>query len=270
MYRIDNATAITPLPAPSAPGVNPNYYFTKGNPGLSIPATILDDEWANMVQEEVCNAVTGAGLALSKATRNQLFLAIQAIAQSGLGLPTDTGAANALVVALTPVLAARVTGQVIKFKVGAGHTNTGPCTLNAGPGAVSLKTVFGSNPWPGMIKAGSTYEVIDDGTNYVVVGFSERLFTTSGSGVGFNSFGIVELGSGFIMQWGILGGGTGGTPATFPTAFPTTMHAIWGTAYESTVGVASIFANAYPVSNTQYEANASNMSYAVIWFAIGN
>lgn len=54
MYRIDNSTAISALPTPAVVGPNPNYYFTKGNPGSGIPATIVDDDWANAVQEELC------------------------------------------------------------------------------------------------------------------------------------------------------------------------------------------------------------------------
>lgn len=72
MYRIDNATAVTPIPAPAAVGPNPNCFFFKGNPGSGIPATIVDDDWANAVQEELCNAITGFGVTLDKTKRDQL------------------------------------------------------------------------------------------------------------------------------------------------------------------------------------------------------
>lgn len=77
MYRIDNATAITPIPAPAAVGPNPNYFFTKGNPGSGIPATVVDDDWANAVQEEICGVIEGAGILLDKTKRNQLLTALQ-------------------------------------------------------------------------------------------------------------------------------------------------------------------------------------------------
>jgi Uncharacterized conserved protein len=80
MYRIDNATAVTPIPTPGAVGPNPNYFFSKGNPGLGIPATIVDDDWANAVQEEICNVITAAGITLSKTTRTQLRDAIYSLA----------------------------------------------------------------------------------------------------------------------------------------------------------------------------------------------
>jgi len=78
MYRIDNATAATALPAPASTGPRPNGYFTKGNPSTGTPATIVDDDWANAVQEEICNVIEGAGLTLSKTDNKQLYNAITA------------------------------------------------------------------------------------------------------------------------------------------------------------------------------------------------
>jgi hypothetical protein len=72
MFRIDNATAISPIPAVAAVGPNPNSYFYKGNPGTGTPATIVDDDWCNAVQEELCNAITGFGVTLDKTKRDQL------------------------------------------------------------------------------------------------------------------------------------------------------------------------------------------------------
>lgn len=81
MYRIDNATAATVIPTPGAVGPNPNGFFTVG--GGVVPATIVDADWANATQEEICNAITGAGITLSKTTRTQLFAAIQALIAQG-------------------------------------------------------------------------------------------------------------------------------------------------------------------------------------------
>lgn len=72
MYRIDNATAATTLPAPSAVGSNPNGFFTDGDPAGGIPATIVDDDWLNAVQEELANAITSDGTPLSKTNNAQL------------------------------------------------------------------------------------------------------------------------------------------------------------------------------------------------------
>jgi len=79
MFRIDNATAAAALPAPTAAGVNPDHFFTDGDPLVPIPPTIVDAEWANMVQEELVAVIVGAGLALNKADRTQLRAAITAM-----------------------------------------------------------------------------------------------------------------------------------------------------------------------------------------------
>jgi hypothetical protein len=75
MYRIDNSTAATALPATGAVGPTPNGFFTSGSPG-TVAATIVDEDWANAVQEELCNAVTASGQTLSKTDRTQLTKAM--------------------------------------------------------------------------------------------------------------------------------------------------------------------------------------------------
>jgi hypothetical protein len=76
MYRIDNSTAATSLPTPGAVGPNPNGFFTSGSPGI-VPATVVDADWMNAVQEELANAIVGSGQTLSKTDRSQLAQALQ-------------------------------------------------------------------------------------------------------------------------------------------------------------------------------------------------
>lgn len=95
MYRIDNSTAVATLPTPGAVGPNPNGYFTKGDPASGIPATIVDDDWANAVQEAICQAITSDGTVLSKTDNTQLavklrgrLLAVHTFYSSGTYTPT--------------------------------------------------------------------------------------------------------------------------------------------------------------------------------------
>ncbi|MEX2450374.1 MAG: hypothetical protein WD407_05910 [Rhodospirillales bacterium] len=76
MYRVDNATSSETLPASTDPGPNPDGYFTGGDPQSAIPATKVPAEWLNMLQEELANVITGAGVTLDKANRTQLRTAI--------------------------------------------------------------------------------------------------------------------------------------------------------------------------------------------------
>lgn len=83
MFRIDNSTATATLAAATGAGPNPDSYFTDGDPATSVPATVVTAEWLNMMQEEVVNVITGAGLTLDKADRTQLRAALSAM-MSGL------------------------------------------------------------------------------------------------------------------------------------------------------------------------------------------
>lgn len=79
MYRIDNATSTGALPTPAAVGPSPDSYFTDGNPSLAIPATVVDADWLNAVQEEIAGVIEGAGDTLDKTDQGQLYAAIQAL-----------------------------------------------------------------------------------------------------------------------------------------------------------------------------------------------
>lgn len=66
--------------------------FTEGDPAMGQAATQVTDAWLNDVQEEICNVITDAGIALVKGTRTQLRDAI-AVKIAGLeaALKATTG-----------------------------------------------------------------------------------------------------------------------------------------------------------------------------------
>lgn len=80
MHRIDG------------PSATPEHTFTEGSPTGGVPATIVTDDWLNDVQENVCQAIEGAGITLVKGDYTQLLAAIRALA-TGL-LPKRTFSAN--------------------------------------------------------------------------------------------------------------------------------------------------------------------------------
>ncbi len=75
MYAIDNATAVTSMPAVSPAGAA--GFFTGGNPAAGLAATVVTADWLNIVQQELLGAVNGAGITPSKTQLNQLALAVQ-------------------------------------------------------------------------------------------------------------------------------------------------------------------------------------------------
>ena len=138
MFQTDQATAATVLPTPAAAGTQ--GYFTNGNPGAGVPATILDADFMNMLMLELANVVTGAGLTLSKTTYNQVLSAIKRIGQNTIVL-ADTGAVNAYTATnATPLVAGTwVDGVVQAIKIA--HTNTGASTY--APDGLTAIPIYG-------------------------------------------------------------------------------------------------------------------------------
>ncbi|EOB2441815.1 phage tail protein, partial [Escherichia coli] len=53
--------------------------FTRGNPQTGTPATDLDDDYFDMLQEELCSVVEASGASLEKARHDQLLTALRAL-----------------------------------------------------------------------------------------------------------------------------------------------------------------------------------------------
>lgn len=86
----------------------------------------------------------------------------------------DVGGDDTYVVALTPVLAAYTTGQILTFK--ATTANTGACTVDFWPWAKSIKTLLWNNPanW----EVSNTVTVQYDGTNFVLQKPTSDIFSS--------------------------------------------------------------------------------------------
>ncbi|MNZ37387.1 hypothetical protein D3C78_548310 [compost metagenome] len=78
MHRID-----TPTAQKDKFGAGKNG-FTRGNPQTGTPATDLDDDYFDTLQEELAGVVEAAGIALDKTKRNQL---LEALFRLGAGAP---------------------------------------------------------------------------------------------------------------------------------------------------------------------------------------
>ena len=73
MHRID-----TPTAQKDKFGAGKNG-FTRGNPQTGTPATDLDDDYFDMLQEELCSVVEASGASLEKARHDQLLTALRAL-----------------------------------------------------------------------------------------------------------------------------------------------------------------------------------------------
>jgi hypothetical protein len=83
--------------------------FTNGNPSTGTPSTQIDEAWCDSVQEELANAIEGAGLALNVADRTQLRQAIQAMI---------VGAQKAVAISNATFEASVADGEVVRWDSG--------------------------------------------------------------------------------------------------------------------------------------------------------
>ena len=81
MHRIDTPTAQTDKFGAGKNG------FTRGNPQTGVPATALDDDYFDTIQEELAGIVEAAGINLNKTNRAQVLAALKKLfLQSGNNL----------------------------------------------------------------------------------------------------------------------------------------------------------------------------------------
>lgn len=94
MHRIDTTTA-----QKDKFGAGKNG-FTRGNPQTGVPATDLDDDYFDAIQEELAGVVEGGGLTLNKADRGQVLKALKLLFTANTdsigALAALVGAANKL------------------------------------------------------------------------------------------------------------------------------------------------------------------------------
>ena len=153
MQRVDNSTAATTLPVP-APAGTPGY-FTGGDPLVGAEATIVDQDWMNSIQEELCNVIAAArpAITLDKTNRaqllqslNQLFLPrILVTANTTLYVNASTG--NDSNDGTTAGTAVRTLAQAVTLVYQRYNWNSYNATIQLADG--TYNGPGGSNTWVG-------------------------------------------------------------------------------------------------------------------------
>ncbi|EHS7044127.1 carbohydrate kinase [Escherichia coli] len=214
MHRIDTKTA-----QKDKFGAGKNG-FTRGNPQTGTPATDLDDDYFDMLQEELCSVVEASGASLEKARHDQLLTALRALllsrknpfgdiksdgtvktALENLGLVNDSGVVGRLLntQVITSSGTYTPTPGTRKIKV--------ILTGGGGGGSSVIATSFSQTAFGGGGGSGSTcigFFDISSISNFSVVIGSGGAKDTAGGTSTFNG-----------MSAGHGGGGTGvNTPAT--------------------------------------------------------
>ncbi|WP_353191421.1 hypothetical protein [Pandoraea pnomenusa] len=158
MYRIDDATAATALPAPEAAGTE--GFFTEGNPASGTPATNVRGSWLNMIQEELRAIAVAGGQTPTKGVNNQVLAAITRMSSGVVGasrnlvMNVSAASASATVTADELIVEAALGGlryclgsfnQTINLSTtGAGGVDTGAAPVS---GFVGIYAIF--NPSTG-------------------------------------------------------------------------------------------------------------------------
>lgn len=289
MRRIDNATAAGSAPAVPAPDTE--GFFTNGNPGSGVPATIIPDWWLNMVQEELYAPVTAAGLTPSKTTWTQLRQALYRLFGGGLAtLTADTTltadhaglvlvSASGGNVTLTLPAASGAGGRPIDIQVVRTDSSGNTVTIQrAGSDTIQGATSFtlagqwsrgrlvsdGVSAW--LALRGATLAEADAGTRADLVVTPAALGTATKN---ISSPGYVRLPGGLYVQWGSVStsGVTSGT-VTFPIAFPSACYIAVAQDEDNTTGAAGpIFVHGRTASQFGWVTASDRGAWT--WLALG-
>jgi hypothetical protein len=274
MYQIDNPTAATTRPAVTPAGAT--GYFTDGDAALAHQPTILPAEWLNMLQDELINILTAAGITPDKTKFNQLALALQtgvaatppqfdnstkpattAFVQRALG-----SYARAVGMGANHTYTAADIGSFINIASVAGTTQTLPLgnglplgsaiTFRATVSGQSFVARQGTDTFSvnGSTLTSLTLNAGDDATFVLIASAASSVWLVLGSAalVGAGVFaanpvanGYQKLPSGLLVQWG-LGTGGSATYATinYPVAFPNAVFSVTATAMNTAAYTATL------------------------------
>lgn len=180
MHRIDTKTA-----QKDKFGAGKNG-FTRGNPQTGTPATDLDDDYFDMLQEELCSVVEASGASLEKARHDQLLTALRALLLSRKNPFGDIKSDGTVKTALENLgFGERLLEADGYFELPGGLLlQWGHGSIQATNATVRFKKPFNVAPFivlPHKITADNRYVT---SVNYTLTGFS--LYGWNGGGVATN------------------------------------------------------------------------------------
>ncbi|AJJ21041.1 glycine-rich domain-containing protein [Yersinia intermedia] len=219
MHRID-----TPSAQIDKFGAGKNG-FTRGNPQTGVPATALDDDYFDAIQEEMAGIVEAAGITLDKTNRDQVLVALKKLfLQSGNNLSeikdaglaavaqtlTNLGLSDVAHIPLVQTMGARMTvyltAGTFTFTVPDGVTRIRARAVGSGGGAGGSGAGRTGGGGGGGGYAESWITVTPGQVLTITVGSAGNGGGVSGAGSNGGASSI----SGFLSASGGLGGAGGG------------------------------------------------------------
>ncbi|EIH6957605.1 carbohydrate kinase [Escherichia coli] len=189
MHRIDTKTA-----QKDKFGAGKNG-FTRGNPQTGTPATDLDDDYFDMLQEELCSVVEASGASLEKGRHDQLLTALRALLLSRknpFGDIKSDGTVKTALENLSLVDDSGVVGRLLNTQV---ITSSG--TYTPTPGTRKIKVILTGGG--------------GGGSSVIATSFSQTAFG-GGGGSAATCIGIFDLEDISDFSVVIGAGGTAGNP----------------------------------------------------------
>ena len=151
MHRIDTKTA-----QKDKFGAGKNG-FTRGNPQTGTPATDLDDDYFDMLQEELCSVVEASGASLEKGRHDQLLTALRALLLSRKNPFGDIKSDGTVKTALENLGLGDTSGYVGRWVNTRVFTSSGTYTPTPGTKRIRV-TITGGGGGGGGCKAASSNE----------------------------------------------------------------------------------------------------------------
>lgn len=223
MHRIDTSTA-----QKDKFGAGKNG-FTRGNPQTGTPATDLDDDYFDMLQEELAGVVEATGVSLDKSKHNQLLTALKALLLSREHPFADIKADGATAVAeALSNLGLGIRGLSTFTASGSWTCPEGVTTVyidacgGGGGGAYSSPGATGGGGGGGAAAVIGASISVTPGVTYTVTiggpgaaGTSSSVNGVAGGATSFGSLLVLNGGGGGLSSAGAgAGGGTGGNAGT--------------------------------------------------------
>jgi hypothetical protein len=145
---------------------DPDAPYINGDPSQAKMGSIPPAEAFEHPMRELVHIITDSSLVPDPADLEQVAKGIRS---QRMNYVEDTGSVNTLSVALNPPIAAYTIGLPLHVKVL--NTNTGPSTIDAGPGRVSIRKPTGAEMAAGDLPAAGLIHLIYDGTFFQMVNF---------------------------------------------------------------------------------------------------
>lgn len=214
--------------------------FSEGDPGVPRLPTQIDKDWLNAVQEEIVNAIIGAGITLVKGTNNQLAAAI-VNKTSNEGITGIKTFLNGLVSSATSAFSATDSGTTAATF----EADDSESAHFRGHGFAGLKASGDSNLDP-VIRSDGTIDFASAGNPASTVGYTNKLSKKS-----------------TVKAWGLLtNDGAGGVSVV--DGFNITSTAVNGTQYQRVTLAAAMASTNYAVLATMTQKNAQTVSVIMV------